>query len=142
MDRGRGLWGGGGRARDLALASALGLVVVLAAFLAGWRDAAAFGLAVIVILDLLIVLRGRMGAQSRVATKEEPAMTQEWPDITYEQALAAFEAGEKLYLGGRIFLVRQALREDAQGLVLWVTDERTLGDHGLLLYADGYFKAR
>ena len=64
-------------------------------------------------------------------------MTEDWSDITYEQSLAAFEAGEKLYLGGRTFLVRQALRDGEQGLVLWVADERTLGDHGLLLYADG-----
>lgn len=127
----------------MALASALGLVVVAGAYLAGWHEAAAFGLAVILILDLLIVLRGRGGGTpSRIVSEGEPGMTQDWPEITYEQALAAFEAGEKLYLGGRTFLVRQAMRDGEQGLVLWVTDERTLGDHGLLLYPDGRVEAK
>ncbi|HSJ55914.1 MAG TPA: hypothetical protein VLC95_01960 [Anaerolineae bacterium] len=138
MGNGGGLFHSGGTPRDLAIASALGLVVVAGAYLAGWRDAAVFGLAVILILDLLVVLRGRLGT----LVKEEEGMTEERPDITYEQALAAFEAGEKLYLGGRTFLVRQALRDGEQGLVLWVTDERTHGDHGLLLYADGRVKVR
>lgn len=57
--------------------------------------------------------------------------------ITYEQAMAAYEAGQKLYAGQRVYLVRRALRPEEESLVLWVTDERTLGDHGLLLYPDG-----
>lgn len=69
-------------------------------------------------------------------------MTLDWPNIPYRQALAAFEAGEKLYICGRTFLVRQAMRDAEQGLVLWVTDERTPGDHGLLLYANGHFEAK
>jgi hypothetical protein len=137
------LFGSGGTPRDLVIASALGLVVVLGAFLAGWREAAAFGLVVILILDLLVVLRGRAGGvRSGVPAKEEPDVTQDWPDIPYERALAAFDAGEKLYLGAHTFLVCQALRDNAQGLVLWVTDERTLGDHGLLLYPDGRVKVK
>ena len=57
--------------------------------------------------------------------------------ITYDQAKAAYEAGQKIHLSGRTYLVRPALRGTTEGLVLWVTDERTLGDHGLLLFPDG-----
>ena len=65
-------------------------------------------------------------------------MTDDWPPITYEQAEAAFQAGQKLHLGGRVFLVRPALRSGTGAQpVLWVTDQRTLGDHGLLLFPDG-----
>lgn len=62
--------------------------------------------------------------------------------ISYQQALAAYEAGQKLHQGGRIYLVRRALRPPEEGLVLWVADERTLGDHGLLLFPDGRTEAR
>jgi hypothetical protein len=68
--------------------------------------------------------------------------TDSWPDMDYEQARAAFEAGQKLHQGGRIFLVRPALREAEEGLVLWVSDQRTEGDHGLLLFPDGRVEAR
>jgi hypothetical protein len=64
-------------------------------------------------------------------------MSSDWPKITYEQAQAAYDAGQKLFLDGRIYLVRRALRGPEEGLVLWVTDERTLGDHGLVLFPDG-----
>jgi hypothetical protein len=60
-----------------------------------------------------------------------------WPEIDYETARAAYEAGQKLHFGGRIFLVRPTLHERAQGPVLWVTDQQSLGDHGLLLFPDG-----
>jgi hypothetical protein len=69
-------------------------------------------------------------------------MNDNWPEITFDQARAAYETGQKLHLAGRIFLVRRALREPEAGLVLWVTDERTRGDHGLLLFADGRVEAR
>jgi hypothetical protein len=65
-----------------------------------------------------------------------------WPPIGYEQALAAYKAGQKLYLEGIVYLVRPAIREEEHGLVLWVVDERTLGDHGLLLFPDGRVKAK
>jgi hypothetical protein len=61
----------------------------------------------------------------------------DWPEITYEQAKAAHQTGHKLYLGGRVYLVRGVPREREKELVLWVTDEQTQGDHGLLLFADG-----
>lgn len=63
-------------------------------------------------------------------------MIDDWPEITYEEARAAYDAGQKLHKGGRIFLVRPALRAQTE-LVLWLTDERTLGDRGLLLFPDG-----
>ena len=69
-------------------------------------------------------------------------MYSHWPEITYEQARAAYEAGQKLHLAGRVFLVQRALRGPEQGLVLWVADERTLGDHGLLLFPDGCVEAK
>lgn len=69
-------------------------------------------------------------------------MAHDWQSITYEQARAAFEAGHKLHLGGRVLLVRPVPRRPEDGLVLWVTDERTLGDHGVLLYPDGRAEAR
>lgn len=69
-------------------------------------------------------------------------MTEDWPQITYKEARAAYEAGQKLHKGGRIFLVRPTLRREEEGLVLWVTDERTLGEHGLLLLPDGEVRAQ
>lgn len=64
-------------------------------------------------------------------------MNDEWTEISYDQARAAYEAGQKLYHRDRTFLVRRALRRPEEGTVLWVTDERTLGDQGLLLFPDG-----
>lgn len=45
--------------RDLLVANAVALPVLLVVLIVGWREAAAFGLAVLLILDLLVVLRGR-----------------------------------------------------------------------------------
>lgn len=45
--------------RDLLVANAVALLVLLVVLIVGWREAAAFGLAVLLILDLLVVLRGR-----------------------------------------------------------------------------------
>jgi len=69
-------------------------------------------------------------------------MNDSWPDISYALASAAYEAGQKLHLGGRVFLVRRALRAPEEGLVLWIADERTRGEHGLLLFPDGRVEAR
>lgn len=56
-----------GRLRDLIVANSLAVMVLLVALLIGWWEAAAFGLAVLLVLDLLVVLRGR---QSRA--NEDP----------------------------------------------------------------------
>jgi len=70
----------------------------------------------------------------------------EWPGITYEQARAACEAGQKLHLAGRVYLARPVPPRpgagDEGGPAVWVTDERTLGDHGLLLFPDGRVEVR
>lgn len=139
------------RHRDLIVANLAGLLVLLVALLIGWWEAAAFGLAVLAILDLMVLLRGRQARADEIQTGEdesadaqsrEESMTNDLPEITYEQARAAYEAGQKLFLGSRVFLVRRALREHEEGLVLWVVDERTLGDHGQLLFPDGRVKVR
>ena len=49
-----------GKARDLVLADLAGGLVLLVALLAGWRDEAAFGLAILAILNLLVILRERL----------------------------------------------------------------------------------
>lgn len=64
-------------------------------------------------------------------------MTDISPAVSYGRAKAAYEAGQKLHLGDRIYLVRPVPRDPEDGLVLWITDERTLGDQGLLLFPDG-----
>lgn len=69
-------------------------------------------------------------------------MRVEEPEITYSQARAAYEVGQKLHQRGRTYLVRPALREPEEGLVLWVTDERTLGNQGLLLFPDGHIEVK
>jgi cobalamin biosynthesis protein CobD/CbiB len=82
---------------------------------------------------------GEMGQRIWAISRRERSMGSEWPELTYGQALAAYLAGQKLYQGDRVYLVRRALREPEEGVVLWVTDERTLGDHGL---PDGRVEAR
>jgi len=73
----------------------------------------------------------------------------EWPEITYEQAWAACEAGQKLYLAGRVYLVRPTPPKPGASpdslrspVAVWVTDERSRGDHGLLLFPDGRAEVR
>ncbi|MBN1138883.1 MAG: hypothetical protein JXM73_20020 [Anaerolineae bacterium] len=69
-----------------------------------------------------------------------------WPDVTYEQARAAYEAGQKLHLAGRVYLVRPILPKPGAAVkgrpVLWVTDEWTRGDHGMVLFPDGRVEVR
>lgn len=69
-------------------------------------------------------------------------MKSEWPELSYQQAYEAHQSGQKIHRAGQVFLVRPALRPPEDGLVLWVTDERTLGEHGLLLYPDGRVETR
>jgi hypothetical protein len=47
------------RLRELILANLAALLVLLVALLVGWWEAAGFGLAVLVIMDLLVVVRER-----------------------------------------------------------------------------------
>jgi hypothetical protein len=45
--------------RDLIVANLVALSVLLIALLAGWKEAAALGLAILVVMDLLVLLRGQ-----------------------------------------------------------------------------------
>lgn len=45
--------------RELLLANLAGALVLLVALLLGWWEAAAFGLIVLIFLDLMVLLRGR-----------------------------------------------------------------------------------
>lgn len=47
------------RRRQFVVTNILALLVLLIAVLVGWGDAAAFGLAVLVIMDLMVMLRER-----------------------------------------------------------------------------------
>ncbi|MEJ2738212.1 MAG: hypothetical protein P8189_32425 [Anaerolineae bacterium] len=116
----------GGR-RDLVLANALALLLLLIVVLVGWWQEAAFGLAVVVILDLAILLRGR---QVRAEGSREGTLRAS--EGLAHGPLRPPEGGP----------VRQVPRSPEEGLVLWVTDQRTLGDHGLLLFPGGRTEAR
>jgi hypothetical protein len=124
------------RHRGLIAVNILILALLLLVLLLGWKEATAFGLAILVIMDFLVLIRERQAHSERLEESEDD-VDNLWPTITYEQALAVHEAGQKLHLAGHIYLVRPVPREPDEGLVLWVTDETTQGDHGLLLFADG-----
>ena len=47
------------RQRDLIVTNVAALLALLVALLAGWWEAAAFGLAVLVVMDIMVLLRGR-----------------------------------------------------------------------------------
>lgn len=49
------------RKRELIVANLLSLLVVAAALAAGWRQEALFGLAVLVVMDLIVLIRYRLG---------------------------------------------------------------------------------
>jgi hypothetical protein len=57
--------------RDLILANLAGVAVLLLALVAGWREAAAFGLAVLAILNLMVILREHTGGPGN-DSKEGP----------------------------------------------------------------------
>jgi hypothetical protein len=59
------------RRRDLIVTNVLALVILLVALLLGWYEAATFGLAVLLILDLLAILRERGARSDRDRDKEE-----------------------------------------------------------------------
>ena len=45
--------------RELIVVNVMALALLLVGLLLGWHEAAAFGLAVLVIMDLLVIVRGR-----------------------------------------------------------------------------------
>jgi hypothetical protein len=62
------------RYRSLLLANGSILVLLLVVLLVGWQEAAAFGLAVLVILDLLVILRERLARLD----EDPPSDPQDW----------------------------------------------------------------
>ena len=66
----------------------------------------------------------------------------ELPELLYKDVYAAYETGQKLHIGDHIYLVRPVPRDAREGLVLWLTDERTRGDYGLLFFPDGRVEAK
>jgi hypothetical protein len=69
-------------------------------------------------------------------------MIEDSPEFSYQQARNAYEGGQKLHVRDQTYLVRPALRANEEGLVLWITDQRTRGDHGWLLFPDGRVEAK
>jgi hypothetical protein len=59
------------RRRDLILANAAALVVLLFVLLIGWGQEAAFGLAVLVILDVIVLLRERSSRPRNGSSPED-----------------------------------------------------------------------
>lgn len=55
------------RRRDLIVTNVAALMVLLVAFLAGWQEAAALGLAVLVMLNLIVLIRER-----QVRSEDDP----------------------------------------------------------------------
>jgi hypothetical protein len=53
------------RHRDLIVTNVAAFLVLLVVLLLGWKEAAAFGLAVLVIMDLLVLLRERTARVER-----------------------------------------------------------------------------
>jgi type IV secretory pathway TrbD component len=53
------------RRRDLIVTNVAAVAVLLVALVLGWWEAAAFGLAVLVAMDLMVLLRERMAQSDR-----------------------------------------------------------------------------
>jgi len=53
------------RRRDLIVANGAGLSILVVTLLLGWWEAAAFGLAVLLILDVMVLARERPGRRRR-----------------------------------------------------------------------------
>jgi hypothetical protein len=59
------------RKRDLIVTNVLALVVILSALVAGWGEAALFGLVVLLVMDLIALLRERAASADLHIEKEE-----------------------------------------------------------------------
>jgi hypothetical protein len=53
------------RLRELIVVNVVALILLLVVLLIGWREEAAFGLAVLVIIDLMVLMRGRQARSER-----------------------------------------------------------------------------
>ena len=61
------------RKRDLFVTNLLAILILIGVLLAGWWDAAAFGLGVLLFMDLLVVVRQAVGQASHRATMRSRA---------------------------------------------------------------------
>ena len=59
------------RRRDLIVANLAALLLLFVVLLLGWRQEAAFGLAVLLFLDLFVFLRGRQVRSSKPRPSED-----------------------------------------------------------------------
>ena len=53
------------RKRDLILTNLLSVLILLAALAVGWQEAALSGLAVLAVMDLIVLVRERLGRRDR-----------------------------------------------------------------------------
>jgi len=60
------------RKRDLFVTNLLAILVLIGVLLAGWWDAAAFGLGVLLFMDLLVVVRQLLGKAAHRTSDAEP----------------------------------------------------------------------
>lgn len=58
------------RRRDLIVANLAALLLLFVVLLLGWRQEAAFGLAVLLFLDLFVLLRSRQARSDQVRSSE------------------------------------------------------------------------
>ena len=63
--------------RNLLLPNLIALPVLLVVYLAGWREAAGFGLAVLVLMDLLILIRERQARAPGGEEEDSPVQEEE-----------------------------------------------------------------
>jgi hypothetical protein len=58
------------RGRDLIVTNLVALLLLLVVFVLGWREAAAFGLAVLLMMNVIVFLRERLGRSSLDRSEE------------------------------------------------------------------------
>lgn len=58
------------RGRDLIVTNLVALLLLLVVFVVGWREAAVFGLAVLLMMNVIVLLRERLGRSSQDDSKD------------------------------------------------------------------------
>ncbi len=58
------------RGRDLIVTNLVVLLLLLVVFVVGWREAAVFGLAVLLMMNVIVFLRERLGRSSQDNSKD------------------------------------------------------------------------
>ncbi|MFC2029233.1 hypothetical protein ACFLWA_00715 [Chloroflexota bacterium] len=59
------------RGRELIVTNLVALLLLLIVLVVGWKQAAAFGLAVLVMMNVFVLLRERLGRSSQDSLEEE-----------------------------------------------------------------------